>query len=64
MDAVFGNTEQIRIQHYIQPLPDSDYAKLGQAGNTDSLEFDESLKQTPAEIPALKALFGEKLTYS
>jgi hypothetical protein len=30
MNAVLGNSEAIRIGHYIQPLPDFEYALLGQ----------------------------------
>lgn len=63
MDAVFGNTEKIRLQHYIQPLPDDDYAKLGQVGGKDA-NFVEFLKQTPAEFPAFETILGENLNYS
>jgi integrase len=31
LDAVFGNSETIRQEHYIQPLPDCDYGKLSSA---------------------------------
>jgi integrase len=30
LDAVFGNSESVRAGHYIQPLPDPEYAMLGQ----------------------------------
>ncbi|MDR2642351.1 MAG: site-specific integrase [Planctomycetaceae bacterium] len=30
MDAVLGNSESIRLGHYIQPLPDYEYSMLGQ----------------------------------
>ncbi|MGL4593267.1 MAG: tyrosine-type recombinase/integrase [Thermoguttaceae bacterium] len=29
MDAVFGNSEAIRLSHYVQPMPDADYGRLG-----------------------------------
>jgi integrase len=30
MNAVFGNSQKVRLVHHIQPLPDDEYAKLGQ----------------------------------
>ena len=31
LDAAFGNSEQIRNRHYVQPLPDGDYAAMGRS---------------------------------
>jgi integrase len=64
MDAVFGNTELVRIQHYIQPLPDSDYAKLGQVRNRTELETTQTSTKVSTELPTLEMFWGEKLTYS
>jgi hypothetical protein len=59
MDAVFGNSEAIRIQHYIQPLPDEDYAKLGQQNANNSASINSSI-----EIPIIDRIFEGQLTYS
>jgi hypothetical protein len=50
MDAVFGNTEHVRLKHYIQPMPDDDYAKLGKAENGNSSETSNKL---PHNFPHL-----------
>lgn len=64
MDAVFGNTEHVRLKHYIQPMPDDDYSKLGQFGNTTGSKTVEFFQQIPTEFPTFDAIFGDKLTYS
>jgi hypothetical protein len=71
MDAAFGNTEHVRLKHYIQPMPDEDYAKLGQVENGKgqvkkgkSLEFNDFLKQIPTVFPTFPENFGGKLTFS
>ncbi|MDR2704304.1 MAG: phage integrase SAM-like domain-containing protein [Planctomycetaceae bacterium] len=78
MDAVFGNSEAIRLTHYIQPMPDDEYAQLGKknivgnknvksfAGNTGGSDFIEYCKMIAAEsgqeIPASCFTFSEKLS--
>ncbi|MDR1140813.1 MAG: phage integrase SAM-like domain-containing protein [Planctomycetaceae bacterium] len=64
MDAAFGNSEHVRLIHYIQPMPDNDYAKLGQVENGKSLDTIEFFKQIPTEFPTFEELFDGKLTYS
>ena len=69
MDAVFGNSERIRIQHYLQPMPDVDYAALGRvvgAGPKVSVKssdkagfFDEFEGDFPTFDEALQEMFEE-----
>ena len=72
MNAVFGNSEAVRLGHYIQPMADEDYGKLGfssknvdfpskQSGNIDYC-LDES-KRIPVQFPAFlmeKAIAAER----
>ncbi|GHT36477.1 hypothetical protein FACS189427_08160 [Planctomycetales bacterium] len=53
MDAVFGNSEQIRLKHYIQPLPDEEYAALGNSSAVQSEKLPEKL---PAVLPVFTSL--------
>ncbi|MDR3197670.1 MAG: hypothetical protein LBU34_07340 [Planctomycetaceae bacterium] len=64
MDTVLRNTEHVRLKHYIQPMPDEDYAELGQVGKGENLKFAELLQQIPTEFPTFETIFEEKLTYS
>ncbi|GHT36334.1 hypothetical protein FACS189427_07740 [Planctomycetales bacterium] len=53
MDAVFGNSERIRLKHYIQPLPDEEYAALG---NVKTFQVDELPEKLPAVLPVFTSL--------
>jgi integrase len=37
MNAVFGNSEAVRLGHYVQPMPDLEYGNLGKTGKIAGL---------------------------
>ena len=63
LDAVFGNSEQIRNKHYVQPMPLADYAALGRSAEgaapsalTPALTFGEN------GLEIVESLWGEVAT--
>lgn len=51
MDSVFGNSEAIRLKHYIQPMQDDAYAALGKA---------TAKQKTTSDFTILGGELGEK----
>lgn len=63
MDAIFGNSEKIRQQHYIQPLPDVEYAALGRSrdGRNEHLGSNQKVSVKVSDENGFLACFGETI---